>query len=170
MPRPNTNAYEPIADGSVCIRTEKGDRFIIDAADVMLARRHCWSRHTTGYARAVTRVAGGKQRTIYLHRLICKPTSEKPHIDHISGDINDCRRINLRRCTRSENMSNQKIRSDNSTGRKGVGLHKQTGKYRARVRLHGKQHHLGLFDSPMAASDAAIKARNLIHGEFARHA
>lgn len=170
MPRPNTNAYEAIGDGSVCIRTEKGYRFLIDAADVAIALKHCWSRHTNGYARAVTRDSQGRLKTIYLHRLICEATSEQPHVDHVNGDIADCRRINLRRCTRSENMSNQKIRADNATGCKGVGLHKQTGKYRARVRLHGKEHHLGLFDSASAASDAATRARNIIHGEFARHA
>jgi hypothetical protein len=162
--------FEPLEDGSVCIRTEKGDRFIIDADDVVIALRHCWSRHTNGYARAVTRDSGGRLKTIYLHRLICKATSAKPHVDHVSGDITDCRRINLRHCTRSENLSNQKLRADNTSGFKGVGLHKQTGKYRARVRAQGAEHHLGLFDTAGAAKAAAINARVKLHGEFARHA
>jgi hypothetical protein len=162
--------FEPLDYGSVCIRTEKGDRFIIDADDIAIAIRHCWSRNTNGYARAVTRDSSGQSKTIYLHRLICKATSAKPHVDHVSGDITDCRRINLRRCTRSENLSNQKLRADNTSGFKGVDLHKQTGKYRARVQVRGAEHHLGLFDTAEAAKAAAIIARVNLHGEFARHA
>lgn len=171
MPVANTNVYsEPNVEGVVSITTRKGDVFLIDADDVDLAKRHCWSRHEHGYARAVTRIAGGRMKTVYLHRLICATDLERPHVDHINGIQSDCRRANLRACNRSQNLSNQRIRSDSRTNLKGVGLHKQTGKFRARVRSMGEVHNLGLFESPESAAASAKEARERIHGRFARHA
>lgn len=170
MPRPNTNQYEDIAGtGLTLITTEKGAFFLIDTADRAVAERHCWSLHEHGYARAVTRDAAGRSRTVYLHRLLCRCTAEQPHVDHVSGQQFDCRSENLRRCNRKQNMRNAKVRADNRTGLKGVGLHAQTGKYRARVRADGVVCDLGLFFSPEAASQAAAAARESIHGEFCRH-
>lgn len=168
MPIANTNIYHHRDDGVVEITTRLGDVFLIDAVDEAVARRHCWSRHERGYARAVTRDSG-KLRTIYLHRLICPTTSDRPHIDHLNGITSDCRRINLRPCTRQENLRNQKRRSDNSTGFKGVGFHRQTGKYRARARAGDVTVACGLFETPEEAFDAAVRRRDQLHGEFARH-
>ena len=168
MPIANTNRYRRLADGTTEIVTRKGDRFLIDTADEATAMQHCWSLHEHGYARAVTR-EGRKQRTVYLHRLICKTTPDHPHVDHISGDRSDCRRSNLRACTRHQNLRNQRIRSDNRTGFKGVGLHGPSGKYRARVRASDTTIDSGLFDTPEAAFAAAVHRRNQLHGEFARH-
>jgi hypothetical protein len=169
MPVPNTNTYERVSDGVLRIGTNRGDFFLIDADDEAIAKRHCWSRHVHGYARAVTRV-GGRLKTVYLHRLVCRTTEERPHVDHINGDAADCRKANLRACTRSQNLSNQKRRSDNTSGFKGVGLHSQTGMYRARIRSKGIEKHLGLFESPQVAAVAAEAAREILHKEFARHA
>lgn len=168
MPVANSNAYERVGNHVVLV-TRLGDRFLIDAEDVATARKHCWSRHEHGYARAVTRLKNGRLKTVYLHRLICETSKERPHVDHINGDVSDCRRGNLRACTRHENLRNQKRRVDNRSGFKGVGLHKQTGKYRARVRAAGLVLNLGLFSSASEAADAAIDARNELHTEFARH-
>jgi hypothetical protein len=169
MPIANTNQYVSIGDGLIRITTRLGDEFLIDAADETIAKRHCWSRHEHGYARAVCRDASGKMRTVYLHRLICATTLELPHVDHKNGNTSDCRRINLRPCSRSQNLSNQKIRSDNRTGVKGVGIHKQTGKYLARITASGRKMHLGLFSSLDEAQSALALIRDKIHGEFARH-
>lgn len=168
MPVANTNIYK-VGGPAAEIITRLGDRFLIDSDDAALVSRFCWSRHTNGYARAVTRLPSGRLATVYLHRLLCAVSAERPHVDHANGQIADCRRANLRACSRAENLRNQKTRSDNTSGFKGVGLHKQTGKFRARVRAGGRVRHLGLFDSAQQAADAATRARNEMHGEFARH-
>lgn len=170
MPRPNTNRYTKLAGGIIRITTAGGARFLIDAEDIEIAKRHCWLRHPHGYARAGTRDAEGRQRGVLLHRLICRTTQNAPHVDHINGDPTDCRRANLRRCTRAENMRNQRMRADNRSGFKGVGLHAQTGLFRARVRAGGKVLNLGLFVSAEQAAAAAMKAREALHRGFARHA
>jgi len=116
MPRPNT--YEDIAGtGITVITTAKGDAFLIETANRETARRHCWSRHEHGYARAVTRTAEGL-KTVYLHRLLCRVSDEAPHVDHINGDPADGRAANLRSCNRVENLRNQKLRMNSRTGAK----------------------------------------------------
>jgi hypothetical protein len=169
MPRPNSNVYHDIAGtGITVIETVKGDAFVIDTADRAIAQRHCWSIHEHGYARASTRTSRG-MKTVYLHRLICPTSITSQHVDHINGNSGDCRSANLRPCTRRENMRNQRLRKNNRSGFKGVGLHRQSGKYRARVVGPGNTH-IGLYPTPEEASVAAVVARNARHKEFARHA
>lgn len=168
MPIANTNRYVRRADGAVEIHTRLGDVFLIDAADEGTARLHCWSRHEHGYARAVARDAG-RQRTVYLHRLICATDEQRPHVDHINGDPADCRHQNLRPCSRQENQRNQRLRADSRTGLKGVGLHGPTGKYRARASAGSVVIDSGLYETPAEAFAAAVRRRDQLHGEFARH-
>jgi hypothetical protein len=169
MPIANTNVYRRRDDGTTEIITRLGDVFLIDWEDEPIAKRHCWSLHEHGYARAVTRLSSGKLKTVYLHRLICETSPDRPHVDHISGDQSDCRRRNLRPCTRHENLRNQRRRADNATGFKGVGFHKQTGKFRARARAGASILGGGLFDTPQEAAAVAMQRRTQLHGEFARH-
>jgi hypothetical protein len=172
MPVPNTNVYELVGENVLRIRTKCGDCFLIDAEDEALARQHCWSTHAHGYARAVRRV-GAKLKNCLSASIalqIYRSTESRSHVDHISGDVKDCRKVNLRPCTRSENLRNQKRRADNTSGFKGVGIHSQSGMFRARIRVAGREKHLGLFQSASAAAAVAIAARESLHQEFARHA
>ena len=165
MPVPNSNEYVDVpGTGITIILTRKGDTFLIDTSDTGIAKRHCWGRHMHGYATAVRR-EGKKQKRVYLHRLVCETSADRPHVDHSNGNPADCRSENLRPCDRRENLRNQKRRVSNTSGFKGVGMHQQTGKFRARV--NGV--HLGLFESAEEASRAAEKFRERMHGEFARH-
>lgn len=88
-------------------------------------------------------------------------------VDHKDQDITNNRIGNLRQATRSQNAMNSKVISTNSTGVKGVGLHKPTGKYRARIMLNKKETHLGLFDT-IEEAKVVIQAKRIeLHGEFA---
>lgn len=171
MPIANTNEYEDLAGtGFTVISTRKGDAFLISTQDTGLAKRHCWSKHENGYARAVTRLPTGKLKTVYLHRLIRATTEENPHVDHENGLPWDCHRENLRPCTRSKNLMNAKKRVDSSTGFKGVGKHSQTGRYRARVKAGGEMVLDRCYSTPQEAFQEACKIRELAHDKFYRHA
>ncbi len=153
----------------------KGYEAIIDAADVPLLGGVNWyawaSNRADGSVRAVYAVraiqVGNAQRLIHLHRVIME-TPEGLEVDHIDGNGLNNQRSNLRNATRSQNLRNQGAKSTNTSGRKGVSLDRQTGKWRARIWLEGKNRNLGSFNCPTAAALAYARASRELHGEFGR--
>lgn len=98
------------------------------------------------------------RRSLKAHRAAWAiMTGEWPDgfIDHINGKRADNRWANLRVVTNSENLRNARMRADNLSGCNGVGWHRASGKWRARITVANKQVHLGTFDT----KDAAIAAR-----------
>jgi Rieske Fe-S protein len=89
-------------------------------------------------------------------------------IDHIDGDGLNNRRANLRLAAHAENMRNQRLRSDSTSGHKGVNWDSTRGKWVARIWLSGKCRHLGCFTSVESASEAYAAAIHESHGAFGR--
>lgn len=89
-------------------------------------------------------------------------------IDHRDGDPFNNRWDNLRQATSSQNNCNQRRRSDNSSGYKGVHFHRATGQYVAELRLNGKRVYIAYFVTAEAAHEAYCVAAEKYHGEFAR--
>jgi len=89
-------------------------------------------------------------------------------IDHINGVRDDNRLANLREATPSQNQANKAMRSDNTSGIKGVSWDRSRGKWHASINVSGRMKNLGRFqkieDAASAYADAAMK----FHGEFAR--
>lgn len=92
----------------------------------------------------------------------------KDKIDHRDTNASNNRFKNLREATQAENACNTRRRSDNTSGLKSVGWHKQCSKWRARITKDGKEFHLGLFNNIEEAAAAYANAASEIHGEFAR--
>jgi hypothetical protein len=90
-------------------------------------------------------------------------------VDHVNGIKTDNRAINLRAANKSLNACNSKMRSDNTSGIKGVGWHSQTGKWRARVVFEGVEYSLGLFVDKLAAELVVKGKRAELHKEFAKN-
>ena len=88
-------------------------------------------------------------------------------VDHIDRDPLNNTLGNLRVVTKQENAMNAGVRSDNSTGYKGVSYHKRSGKYRAYIAINGKQKHLGLYTSADDAARAYATAARSYFGEYA---
>jgi hypothetical protein len=120
----------------------------------------------TAYAqRNIKRMDGNT--TIFMHRSIVIV----PHgmvIDHIDGNGLNNQRSNLRICTRSENMRNQQLHRNNTSGFKGVGWDAKRGFWKASIKIEGRQVHLGTFHDKRKAADAYDNAAELHHGIFAR--
>ena len=97
--------------------------------------------------------------TVYLsHRLawfIC--FNEWPTIvDHINRDRSDNRLDNLREVSQSINIHN----SSNKPSKTGFRNARKVGnKYQSEIKVNGKSIHLGMFNTPEEASNAASKYR-----------
>lgn len=96
------------------------------------------------------------------------PTLE---IDHRNVKPGDDRIKNLREATRAQNHQNIGVRSDNTSGYKGVSFDRINRKWVARIRVTGGRYkNLGRFPFPDQAHAAYIEAARDLHGEFARAA
>jgi hypothetical protein len=140
---------------------KKGCIFCFDLQDFNVVWRYRWSVDFNGY---VIGSDSGKQ--IKLHRLLLDP---KPGelVDHVNGDASDNRRSNLRLCGYRENLSNSGMRSNNTTGYKGI-VKLKNGNYKAQISRDYKRFNLGEFPTPEEAAAAYDRAAVLYHGEFAR--
>lgn len=108
----------------------------------------------------------------YVHRIIWFLHNGwmPKFIDHIDGNPLNNKIENLRPCDLSQNLCNSRLRSNSTSGFKGVNWFKPYGKWKARVHFYGKEYHLGYFDSKEDAINCVKEARNNIHKDFARHA
>lgn len=91
-------------------------------------------------------------------------------VDHADNDGLNNRWGNLREADRSQNAANARLPKNNTSGLKGACLCKKTGRWRATIRLNGKQAHLGNFTSPEEAHAAYMAAARVRSGEYARAA
>jgi hypothetical protein len=147
----------------------QGYEAIIDASDVHLVDGVSWFPMASGktvYARRID-YSGDKPRKVWLHRAIMGDT-DGLEIDHIDCDGLNNRRRNLRPATRSQNLANKQIYTNNTSGFKGVSWKKGNGKWVSYIKANGQQYHLGYFDTPEAAHAVYAKASEKLHGEFGR--
>lgn len=87
-------------------------------------------------------------------------------IDHIDGNSENDRWVNLREATVTENAWNHKRRAKKAALPMGV-RSLPSGRFAARIAVNRKMIHLGSFDTPEAASREYQKAREVHYGQFA---
>lgn len=111
----------------------------------------------------------GIRKTQMLHRFIMNEP-EGMEVDHKNLDGLDCQKTNLRVATSSQNKMNQRQRSDNTSGRKGVSWQSSRQKWVAYIQVGKKRIPLGrflLFEDAVAVRESAEREH---YGEFARAA
>ena len=96
-------------------------------------------------------------KAIRMHREIMN-IPERMEIDHIDGNRLNNTRENLRVCTTQENQRNRSKGAGTSSQYKGVNWHKETGKWRAYIKVAGKQVYLGLFEIEQEAAKVYYRA------------
>lgn len=91
-------------------------------------------------------------------------------VDHVDGDALNNRRGNLRVATVGQNNANAKLRSDNTSGFKGVSRVKHLKRlpWEAYIQVDGKFMRLGRYETPEEAAEAYDKAAVAHFGSYAR--
>lgn len=85
-------------------------------------------------------------------------------IDHMNGDREDNRIVNLRSVSSVLNTHNQlSPHKNNRSGFLGVSI-RPNGKFQADIRVGGKKRHLGSFSRPEDAHAAYVEAKRKFHG------
>lgn len=103
-----------------------------------------------GYVRI--RINGTKylaHRLVWLYVYGYFPADQ---VDHINGNRQDNRLVNLREATRTENARNRARRRDNSSGFTGVSFDNKSKKWQVQCSLHGRRTRIGGFTTPQEAS------------------
>ena len=151
------------------IKLTQGKFAIVDDSDHEWLNQWKWIAQKSKYCfYAARRKYGGKRKYIYMHRLILDvPVGMVT--DHKDGNGLDNRRSNLRSCTQSENMRNQRMQNCQKTSRfKGVIYYRNYKNWRATITVNKKTRFLGYFKNEDDAAMAYDVAAKKYHGEFAR--
>lgn len=154
-------------DGVLFLRERPRAMFWCDAV------HRNWNARYAGRAAKVRAIGGGHLTVRYashcllVHRVLWAlhfGEWPKGEIDHINGVNTDNRLCNLRDTTKSENMRNQKLRKDSTSGFPGVHFcrDKKNKPWVARVGLNNTWKTLGYF----ATREEAVACRRTEQGKY----
>lgn len=152
--------YDP-ATGVFRWRADAGNRRVGGSVAGTPSNQH-------GRIYIVMNIAGRMYRAHRIAWLVTHKRWPIGDVDHKNGDPQDNRIENLRECSRSENLCNQKRSARNTSGVKGVHWCAEKRKWAARIRKGGKTYFLGRYATLDEARSAREAASREIHGEFAR--
>ena len=101
----------------------------------------------------------GKSKMCKTHRLVMKSFIyiSDLHVDHINGVRDDNRLKNLRYCTNRQNSTFYFLNKETTSSYIGV-FKSSKNKWRASIRVSGKQYNLGNYNSELEASEAYKEA------------
>lgn len=111
------------------------------------------------------------RKTYALHRLIFLFNHGylPKQVDHIDGNRSNNKIENLREASSSQNSHNQKLRVTNTSSIKNVSWSKVRKKWNVSLMVNYKRIILGFFNDIELAELVSIEAREIYHGDFARH-
>ncbi len=142
---------------------------LVDDEDYEGLMQHKWCvLRTKGGPYAVRRRRNsekGSRDMVYMHRQLLGAESGEP-VDHVDHSGLNNQRLNIRLCTQSQNMGNQR-KTHGSSRFKGVYWHKQNRKWSADITVDYAKRHLGCFDDEHKAAHAYNAAAFEAFGEFA---
>lgn len=145
------------------IKITRGKYTLVDDNDFDLLSKWKWHYNLKN----VSRTSYPLRRQVLMHREIMNPPPGF-QVDHIDGNFLNNQRKNLRICTHAQNIQNQKLRKDNTSGYKGVSYFKRDKTWRVRLQVNNKDIWIGYFSSPELAYEAYCNAAKKYFGKFAR--
>ncbi len=110
------------------------------------------------------------RKTFTVHRLVAcafiNNPNDKECVDHKNNDKTNNHISNLRWATNKENSHNSKLRSNNTSGHKGIYFNKRAKKWRAHIKIDGIRIHIGLFANLEDAKIARVNRANEAFGIY----
>lgn len=151
------NKYIEFSDFILGFATNTNNVFYIDKDDYVKISQYSWYESDSGYM--MSRIKG---KLIRLHRFIMN-APDNLCVDHINHNRTDCRKSNMRLCTRKENCHNYGISSQNKSGVTGVCWDSNKNKWLVTI-----QHRfIGYYDDFYEAVKARQLEEQIRYGEFA---
>ncbi len=162
--RPPAKRSIRIAEGVAYVSLPCGREFLLDEADLGVLDDARWVSKVRLPGRQVCVQGRMDGRWVALHRYLLQPDDGQV-VDHINGDGLDNRRCNLRVCSQMQNLRNSRIRTDNTSGFKGVSP--QCNRWQASISVSGRPIFLGSYATPEDAAAAYDHAARTHFGIFA---
>ena len=165
-PRPSPIAID-VNTFAIPLCGSKADGLVslVSAEDIGLVAQHRWRPMTVdGTTYATTKVAGDREKTVLMHRLILGSGSGEI-VDHASGNGLDNRRSNLRHASHSTNAFNS-VRKRSVSPFRGVQQVKGS-RWRAHICVGGKTRVIGFYETAIEAAKSYDREAREGHGEFA---
>lgn len=129
--------------------TSKGKEFYFDLEDYEKIKDYCW---LSSHDYICTSING---KLVPIYRIVLDIENESLLVDHRNHNKADNQKKNLRIVTYSQNNMNKSMQSNNTSGATGVVWYKATNRWKAQIKINGKNMHLGYFTK----FDDAVKAR-----------
>lgn len=146
------------------IKLTQGKYALVDDDDFEWLSKYKWC-YCNRYAIRQPSRKLGKRKLIQMHKEIMN-TPDNLNTDHINGNGLDNRKCNLRICTHQQNLFNQKRRSNNVSGYKGIRPDKYG--WEAVIGYNYKTITLGIYATPEEAAQAYDKKAIKLFGNFAK--
>lgn len=156
------NIYDMDGEYGICFTEDREEFFIFDKEDYNKIKDYYWS-FTNNYFRCIS-ING-----VSVHRMIMEASNRWDIVDHINQNTKDNRKSNLRICTQSNNLMNRGLQKNNISGFVGVAFNKRRKRWRSRIKINGKEIHLGWFAEKEDAISARDVAEKKYFGEYANY-
>lgn len=162
-----------IIDGDRCRRIPltQGQYAIVDECDYdsLIGTRWYaqWAPNTNSfYAKAIGIRRGSGYLRVAMHRIVADIQSDRLG-DHVNGNTLDNRKRNIRPSNNSENTSNSKLSTKNTSGFRGVSWNRWRRGWHSYIRIDKKLIHLGFYATAEEAAQVRDTAAIRYHGQFA---
>lgn len=172
MPREDFSHIEA-PEGAAVIPLTQGQYAIVDSEDFDVLDTYNWyaqysKNSDTFYALRSTWSKGANIREVEsMHRFIMGVKDTDLIVDHINHNGLDNRRSNIRACTHTENLRNQKPNKKFSSQYVGVNFCKKSRKWLASINIDRKMVNLGYYLTEVEAAIVRDKFAKKHYGEFA---
>lgn len=154
-----TNEYV-FKDDYVIGIMSNGNSFTIDIDDYDKIKDYCWYENKNGYI---------VSHNLRLNRIIMDCNDENLIVDHQDRNPKNNRKYNLRIATQDMNCKNTSLRSDNTSGVKGVYYEKRTNKWVAEIVCNTIKYRLGRFNNKLDAIKKRFLYECILYDTFSAY-